>query len=97
LLGRLESTYHKMPNAFKKNPVETFRKNVFVAPFYEDKISKVIELIGVERVLFGSDWPHPEGLTHPLDFFKDIGDLNEAQTQRVMSTNLKQLLEGARD
>ncbi|ALS65179.1 MULTISPECIES: amidohydrolase family protein [Pandoraea] len=96
LLHRLNMTYHKMPKAFRRHPVETFRQHVYVAPFYEDPVEKVIELIGVERVLFGSDWPHPEGLAHPLDFFKDIESLSAEQTQRVMSTNLKELLEGVR-
>lgn len=96
LLHRLERTYRKMPKAFSRNPLETFRKHVYVAPFYEDSIEKVVELIGVERVLFGSDWPHPEGLGTPLDYFKDISKLSAEQTQRVMSTNLKSLLEGVR-
>ncbi len=26
------------------------------------------DLIGVERILFGSDWPHGEGVAQPLDF-----------------------------
>lgn len=96
LMQRIDATYHKMPSSFKGNPIDTFRRHVYVAPFYEDPIDKVIELIGVERVLFGSDWPHPEGLAHPLDFFKDIVSLDAAQTQRIMSTNLKGLLEGVR-
>ncbi|MDT4841603.1 hypothetical protein FQZ97_754660 [compost metagenome] len=58
---------------------------------------RICEIMGDNRVLFGSDWPHPEGLSHPWDFFKDIEDLSDAQAQRVMSTNLKGLLEGVRD
>jgi predicted TIM-barrel fold metal-dependent hydrolase len=96
LLKRLGSTFHKMPKAFKRDPRETFREHVYVAPFYEDSISNVVELIGVERVLFGSDWPHPEGLGNPMDYLKDIASLDAEQTQRVMSTNLKDLLEGKR-
>lgn len=96
LLDRMQSTWHKMPKSFSRPPLEVFREHVYVAPFYEDDIENVIELIGVERVLFGSDWPHPEGLAHPLDFFKDIEKLDAAQTQRIMSTNLKNLLEGVR-
>lgn len=96
LLQRMDAIYHKMPKSFSRNPLETFSQHVYVAPFYEDPIDEIIKLIGVERVLFGSDWPHPEGLAHPLDFLKDISDLDAAQTQRVMSTNLKELLEGVR-
>lgn len=96
LLKRMESTYKKMPKSFKRNPVEAFREHVYIAPFYEDKIEKVIELVGIDRVLFGSDWPHPEGLAQPLDFLKDIASINPAQTQQIMSTNLKNLLAGLR-
>lgn len=97
LLLRLELNYKKMPNAFKQDPVESFKKHVFVSPFYEDPVARLIELIGVERILFGSDWPHPEGLKTPLDFFKDINHLSDEQIKRIMHTNMKGLIEGARD
>lgn len=97
LLGRFEHVYGKMPKSFRRDPVETFRKHVFIAPFYEDPVDRIAGLIGADRVLFGSDWPHPEGLKHPLDFFKDIDNLSPADQKRVMHTNLKGLLEGVRD
>jgi len=97
LLDRIKTAHHKMPRQFKQDPIETFKKNVFVAPFYEDSVERVIELIGAERVLFGSDWPHPEGLAHPLDFLNDIATLNADQTRQIMSSNLKGLLEGVRE
>jgi predicted TIM-barrel fold metal-dependent hydrolase len=93
LLKRFESAFHKMPKEFKENPVDTFRRHIYIAPFYEDPVKKVIDLVGLDHVLFGSDWPHPEGLAKPLDFFKDIDDLTPAEQQCVMSTNLKTLLE----
>jgi len=97
LLGRFKMMYKKMPKSFTRDPLETFKKHVFISPFYEDPIQRLCEIMGDNRVLFGSDWPHPEGLGRPLDFFNDIENLNDTQTQRVMSTNLKGLLEGARD
>lgn len=97
LLQRMEHTYHKMPKSFSRNPVDTIRQHVFIAPFYEDPIEKVIELMGANRVLFGSDWPHPEGLSKPLDFLKDIKGLSDAHQKMIMHDNLKNLLEGRRD
>lgn len=96
LLKRIESMYKKMPQEFQGNPVEKFRKHVYVSPFYEDPVPKLVELLGAERILFGSDWPHPEGLGEPLSFFKDIEGIDAATTRRIMSTNLKDLLEGVR-
>jgi predicted TIM-barrel fold metal-dependent hydrolase len=96
LVGRLEQTFRKMPQSFAEDPVAALRRHVYISPFYEDPVAKVIELMGVNRVLFGSDWPHPEGLLKPLDFLNDIDDLDATQTQQVMSSNLKGLLEGKR-
>lgn len=97
LLKMLEHTYHKMPQCFKENPVETFKRHVFVAPFYEESARDLIDTIGVKRVLFGSDWPHPEGLGKPLSYFSDLENLTPDEVKRVMHTNLKGLLEGVRD
>ena len=97
LLKRMGSAFHKMPKNFTRDPVEVFREHVFVSPFYEDPIEKIAELIGVNRILFGSDWPHPEGMGNPLDFYKDISGISEEDTKLIMSSNLQNLLAGARD
>ena len=34
-------------------------------PFWEDDVTEVSELMGPDHVIFGSDWPHIEGLPHP--------------------------------
>lgn len=96
LMYNLEHTYKKMPQAFAENPIDTLRRHVFVSPFYEESIRGAVDMLGKERILFGSDWPHPEGLRTPLDYLKDIHDLNEDETRHVMSENLKGLLEGKR-
>jgi predicted TIM-barrel fold metal-dependent hydrolase len=97
LIKTLDHVYRQMPQHFKKHPVEAFRRHVFVAPFNEDSVSDLAALIGVDRVLFGSDWPHPEGVTEPLDFLRELLDFGPADQEKIMSANLKGLLEGARD
>ena len=93
LLERMERAYHKMPWEFARSPVETFREHVYVMPFYEDSVSALAEVMPIENICFGSDWPHPEGLVRPHDFFGDIKDLSAADQKKVMSSNLKNLLE----
>ena len=39
-----------------------------MSPFPEEDIAGLVELIGADRVLFGSDWPHPEGTPQPIDY-----------------------------
>jgi predicted TIM-barrel fold metal-dependent hydrolase len=43
-----------------------------VSPFFEDNFNDLRDLIGADRILFGSDWPHVEGLDQPADYLKEI-------------------------
>jgi predicted TIM-barrel fold metal-dependent hydrolase len=94
MLDRLARAYHRVPQDFHRDPVEVVREHVAVMPFYEDSSRELGDLLGMDKVLFGSDWPHPEGLGRPLDFFNDIDDLTAAEQKMVMCDNLKNLLEG---
>lgn len=49
-------------------PSDVFRQHVWVAPYFEEDPVALAELIGVDRVLFNSDWPHSEGLANPIEF-----------------------------
>lgn len=70
------------------------RDHVWIMPFYEDSAKELGELLGIDKVIFGSDWPHPEGLGDPLDYYADIQDLSPQEQKMVMCDNLKDLLEG---
>ncbi len=67
LFARLRGLDRKLPGHFSQDPVETFRRHIWISPFWEERIEDVIELVGPDRVLFGSDWPHVEGLPQPID------------------------------
>jgi len=97
LLHRLRMVYGQMPRYFAEHPVEQFRKHVFVVPFYEDNMSELANLLPAERILFGSDFPHPEGLPQPLDYYQEFSNLDSAAIEKIMSTNLRGLLDGARN
>jgi predicted TIM-barrel fold metal-dependent hydrolase len=42
--------------------------------------------------MFGSDFPHTEGLADPLAFVKDIDAFDEAETKAVMRDNVLEFL-----
>jgi predicted TIM-barrel fold metal-dependent hydrolase len=65
-----------------------------VAPFYEDDIRELADCIGVDHVLFGSDYPHAEGLADPLAFVDDLHGFSESEVRQVMSANAFTLLNG---
>jgi len=95
LLGRFDHVYGQMPKSFKEHPRETFARHIFVAPFYEEPIAQLAEEIGTGHVLFGSDYPHPEGLAQPTDFIHELDGFAEDAKRRIMGGNLKSLIEGA--
>ncbi len=89
LVKKLAKAYGQMPSAFASDPVETFRRHVWVAPFYEDDLAGLKDVLGIERLLFGSDWPHAEGLAEPTAFAWDLRrhHFDEDQIRTVMQEN----------
>lgn len=76
----------------RRPPDEVFKEHVYVAPFFEDDVYQLVDTLGAERVLFGSDWPHPEGVAAPLDFLEEVEQLPPAALRRVMRDNTAGIL-----
>ena len=92
LASHLEQAWRKMPREFPTHPVEVLRRNVWINPFWEESVAGVVELMGADRVCFGSDFPHPEGLAEPTSFAGQLDGLPAADVARVMGGNLGELL-----
>ena len=45
-----------------------------------------------DLVLFGSDWPHPEGLKDPISFVDELTDFDEEDVAKIMGGNLMKLM-----
>jgi predicted TIM-barrel fold metal-dependent hydrolase len=92
-LDHLADVHSKMPQAFDEDPVEAFKRNVYVAPFHEDDIGELVDLLGADHLLFGSDFPHPEGLAEPCSYVDHLPDsLAEADVAAIMGGNLGRLM-----
>lgn len=91
-LRELDSVYKKLPQDFVEHPRETFTRCVWVNPFWEDSVDELIDLIGVEHVCFGSDWPHAEGLAEPLGWLSELAGRTGDERRRIMGGNLYELL-----
>jgi predicted TIM-barrel fold metal-dependent hydrolase len=76
---------------FEDSPTDLFRHHVSVAPNDDDDISGLVELIGADRVLLGSDYPHPEGHPDPARFLDGAG-LDEDAVRLVAYDNGAALL-----
>ncbi len=91
MFERLQVLGRKMNGWFPEDPVETFRRHVWVNPFWEDKVDDVIDAVGVDRVIFGSDWPHIEALPQPLDYVSEVLHLPVAQQKLILADNVASL------
>ena len=77
------------PGSTPSTRTTCLRKHVSIAPYYEDDLAGLKDLLGVDKVLLGSDWPHTEGLADPLSFKKDLerDGYTEAEQQKVLHDN----------
>jgi len=77
-------------------PSAIFREHVYVSPFfepyYEAPLNDLIETLGIERIVFGSDWPHGEGKPTPRDYLADTQGLDDAQLEIFLRGNAQALL-----
>jgi predicted TIM-barrel fold metal-dependent hydrolase len=92
LLHEMEQAYISAPRSFDEDPVEVFKRNIYVHPFHEEDPVGLIELLGADRVLFGSDFPHPEGLADPLSFVDELTSVPDADVAKIMGGNLGSLM-----
>jgi predicted TIM-barrel fold metal-dependent hydrolase len=92
LIDDLEHAYQFAPNLFEEHPVEVFKRNIYVHPFHEEDPMGLIQLLGADRVLFGSDFPHPEGLADPISFVDDLAGLDDEDIRKIMGGNLSRLM-----
>ena len=95
LVERMQKTYERMPELFDEDPVEVLKRNFLVHPFHEEDPIGLIDVVGVDNVVFGSDYPHPEGLFDPVTWVDDLDGLSEEDQAKVMGGNLARAMKVA--
>jgi predicted TIM-barrel fold metal-dependent hydrolase len=95
-LDHLREVYRRMPQLFEEDPIEAFTRNVYIAPFHEDDVTALIDAVGVDHLIFGSDFPHPEGLAEPCSYVDHLpSDLLQEQVEAIMGGNLARIMKVA--
>jgi predicted TIM-barrel fold metal-dependent hydrolase len=93
LLKNMADVYKKMPQDFLEDPVEVIKRNISISPFWEEDLGALAELMGEDRVLFGSDYPHPEGLADPASYLDELEGLPDETVRKIMGGNLARLMD----
>jgi predicted TIM-barrel fold metal-dependent hydrolase len=90
---KLQRAYDRSAVLFDENPVEVFNRNVWVHAFHEPNPKGLIDLgIPVDHVMFGSDFPHPEGMADPLAYSEVVQDLPLDQQALIMGGSLEKAI-----
>lgn len=95
-IGRMNQAYRQKPGLFGDNlsmePLEYVRRNVVVDTVLNEPASLrfLVDLLGAERILTGTDYPFEVGDLDPVTFVKSAG-LGDAEVQAILTDNAERL------
>ncbi len=76
-----------------RRPSEIFRQHFVVAPFPEENVQRVVSEVGIEPIVFGSDFPHGEGLAYPSQYVgAQLSGFSEVDQRRIMRDTMEAFL-----
>ena len=73
-------------------PSDIFKEHVYVSPFPEEDVVGLADLIGADRVLFGSDWPHAEGTSSRSTTVSCLNKRAAEDVKKIMRDNALDLV-----
>ncbi len=78
---------------FDEDPVEIFKRNIYVHAFHEPDPKGLIEMgIPADHIMFGSDFPHPEGMADPLAYSEVVSGLPLEDQAYIMGGSIEKAL-----
>jgi predicted TIM-barrel fold metal-dependent hydrolase len=96
LIDALGHSYAKQPKLYEEDPVAVLRRNIWIHPFFEEDPVSLIKALGTDKVVFGSDFPHPEGLADPVSYATELeSTFSEEEVRKIMGGNLAEALKVA--
>jgi predicted TIM-barrel fold metal-dependent hydrolase len=76
-----------------RRPSQIFREHFLVAPFPEENVARVVEEVGIDPIVFGSDFPHGEGLAYPSKYVSaQLSAFSEPEQRLIMREHLEAFL-----
>ncbi len=71
----------------KDRPSEVFKRHFRLVPFWEDDITPVVEALGPDVIIGGSDFPHAEGLAFPSQLIEHLSGFSPTDQRAIMRDN----------
>lgn len=95
-LGRFENAWHRRPDliATSEHPPSHYvdRFSVDAVVFHEPALRLLVEVMGADRVMMGSDYPYPLGETPAGGLVRGASFLTEEQRSAILGGNARRFL-----
>ena len=89
-----QEAYEESPVLFDEDPFEVFKRNIYLHVFHEPDPKGLLDLgLPADRLMFGSDFPHPEGMADPLAYSEVVADLPAENQALIMGGTLEQAMQ----
>ena len=91
--GFYVARHGEAPRELPERPGRYILRNVRVAALAYEQPQNLIPLVGPDTFMYGSDWPHAEGIAEPLkDYERAVGDFNGEGRSKLFGGNAAWLL-----
>lgn len=91
-IRRAQAAYAADPGSFVEDPIATFKRSIYVHWFQDRDMQEFLDVVGIDNVMFGSDFPHVEGMNDPLAYADFIKHMPQEDQAKIMGGNLARLL-----
>ena len=92
-VNKLQEAYSRTPVLFDEDPFEIFKRNVWVHTFHEPDPKGLIDIgLPADHLMFGSDFPHPEGMADPLAYAEVVEGLPAEDQALIMGGSIEKAL-----
>jgi hypothetical protein len=90
---RIQRAYDKSPVLFDEDPFEVFKRNIYVHIFHEPDPQGLLDIgLPADRLMFGSDFPHPEGMGDPLQYSEVVEGMTQEAQELIMGGTIAQAM-----
>jgi predicted TIM-barrel fold metal-dependent hydrolase len=95
-VAKVQRASEKSAVLFDEDPFEVFTRNIWVHTFHEPDPQELIDLgLPVDHLMFGSDFPHPEGMADPLAYSEVVSGMPAEHQALIMGGSLAKALKVA--
>ena len=94
-MGRIDRNWHERPaTRSTPQPPSTYQKRLYYDTVVgsEEALRFLLDRVGADRVVLGSDWPFVPWHPSPVAWLQDMPSLTAAEKEKILWKNLESLL-----